>query len=263
MKTIKSKNRLTLSIKKVASAMSISLLVLLMASCNKDKNMSYLSVKMTDAPANYNAVMIDLQGVEVTGNSGGTVLLNTQTGLYNLLDFSNGADTMIATGSMEAGTMSQMRLILGPNSTVIVDGIEYPLSTPSAMQSGLKLQMHQMMEPGITYNVLLDFDANQSIVLQGNGTYQLKPVIRTIEMAMSGSIIGTITPVGIIATVAVTSNGITYTSVTNESGKFMIAGLPVGIYNITVTPPLPKLPVSITGKSVMMGVPTNLGTIAL
>lgn len=263
METTKTKNNRTFITKIIIFSAFVSSLVLLMPSCNKDKNLSHISVKMTDSPGDYTAVMIDLQGVEVTGTAGNTVILSTKAGMYNLLDFANGADTLIATGDMVAGTMSQMRLILGPNSTVTVGSVIYPLSTPSAMQSGLKLQMHQMMEPGVTYGVLLDFDANQSIVVQGNGSYQLKPVIRTIEMAMNGSINGSITPVGVIAAISVTSNGISYTSVTNKEGKFLIAGLPVGTYDITVTPPLPLLPVTITGKSVMMGVSTSLGVIAL
>jgi hypothetical protein len=42
-----------------------------------------------------------------------------------------------------------------------------------------------------------DFDANKSIVKLGNGGYKLKPVIRTVETAISGAIKGTITPIGI------------------------------------------------------------------
>jgi hypothetical protein len=41
---------------------------------------------------------------------------------------------------------------------------------------------------GIMYHVLLDFDANKSIVKLGNGGYKLKPVIRTVESAISGAI---------------------------------------------------------------------------
>ena len=39
------------------------------------------------------------------------------------------------------------------------------------------------------YN-LFDFDANASIIVKGNGSYSLKSVIRTIEVATSGSIKG-------------------------------------------------------------------------
>jgi hypothetical protein len=154
---------------------------------------------MTDAPANYDAIMVDIQGVEVIMDGGAPVMLNTLKGIYNLLDYTNGLNTIIATGDLHEGIVSQIRLILGTNNTVTVDNVVYPLSTPSAMQSGLKLQIHQMLVAGVSYSILLDFDASQSIVLQGNNDYKLKPVIRTINAAVSGSIRGSITPIGMIA----------------------------------------------------------------
>lgn len=131
------------------------------------------------------------------------------------------------------------------------------------MQSGLKLQIHQTLVAGVSYSILLDFDAHQSIVLKGNGDYQLKPVIRTIEAAMSGSIRGSITPIGVIALVTATSNGVNFSSLTNANGDFLIDGVPVGTYDVTVTPDLPLLPVTVTGIRVTLGVSTNLGILAL
>lgn len=241
----------------------VVLIILMVSSCNKETDSSHLSIRMTDATANYGAVMVDIQGVEVIVNGGSLVLLNTETGIYNLLDYSNGLNTIIATGDLKEGTVSQIRLILGTNNTVTIDNVVYPLSTPSAMQSGLKLQIHQTLMAGVSYNILLDFDAHQSIVLKGNGDYQLKPVIRTIETAMSGSIRGSITPIGVIALVTATYNGVTFSSVTNANGDFLIDGVPVGTYDVTVTPDLPLLPVTVTGIRVTLGVSTNLGILAL
>ncbi|MDD4970018.1 MAG: DUF4382 domain-containing protein [Paludibacter sp.] len=241
----------------------LGLQLVFVSSCKNESGKSHLSVRMTDAPGNFDAVMVDVQSVEVIGSNGSTVILNTNNRIYNLLDLSNGVDTLLATGDLDAGTISQIRLILGANNSVKVDGIVYPLSTPSAMQSGLKLQVNKTFEPGVTYSILLDFDANQSIVLQGNGTYQLKPVIRTIETAISGSIKGSISVVGSIATVKATSNGVTYTSVTNMNGQFILAGLPAGTYDVTVTPDLPLLPVTKTGVVVTVGASLNLGIITL
>ena len=267
MNTTNIKNGVSIVSKSIIGITLFGLMVLLVPSCTKDKTTdntkAQLSVRMTDAPGNFEAVMVDVQGVEVTGTNGSTVMLNTHNRVYNLLNFSNGVDTLLATGDVEVGTVSQIRLILGTNNSVKVGGVVYPLSTPSAMQSGLKLQVNQTLEAGVSYNILLDFDASQSIVLQGNGEYQLKPVIRTIDAAISGSIKGSVTPVGTIAIVTATSNGVTYSSVTNLSGNFLIAGLPVGTYEITVTPILPLLPVIVTGKTVAIGVSTNIGIVAL
>jgi hypothetical protein len=264
MDSFRTKNKIPVLLKGIMCAVLFLSVLAFFPACNKDNNdKAHLSVRMTDAPADYNAVMIDIQGVEVTGNDGSIILLHTNTGIYNLLAFSNGVDTLIASADLNAGTISQIRLILGSDNTVKVGNVVYHLSTPSASQSGLKLQVHQTFAAGVSYDVLLDFDANQSIVSQGNGEYQLKPVIRTIDAAISGSIQGHISPVSEGAVVTATSNGNTYTTVTNANGEFLMAGLSAGTYIVVVTPDLPLLPFTITGTVVSIGETTSLGSIVL
>lgn len=230
-------------------------------SCKKDSSAkSTLSVRMTDAPGPYNSVNIDLLGVEITGTNNDAVLLNLTNTTYNLLNYANGTDVLIGTGTLDAGSVEQIRLILGPNNTVLVNNVSYPLSTPSAEQSGLKLQVHQALVAGVAYSILLDFDANQSIVDQGNGTYKLKPVIRTIDTAISGSVVGKISPIGLIATVTAASALASYTSVVSVSGDFLIQGVPAGTYSVTVTPLLPKIAIVRTNIIVTTGASTNVGT---
>ena len=109
-------------------------------SCNKDdQGKASISIYMTDDPANYDAVNVDIQDIEITGPAGDNIDLEVNNGIYNLLDFANGEETLIGTGDLEAGTISQIRLILGPNNSVVVDGTSYPMATPSAEESGLKL----------------------------------------------------------------------------------------------------------------------------
>lgn len=236
---------------------------LTISSCKKDETSSYpINVRMTDATGPYDGVFIDLQGVEITGNDGKAVSMNVNAGVYNLLNFSNGLDTLIATGTLEVSTVSQIRLILGTNNSVKVNGVSYPLSTPSADQSGLKLQVHQTLEAGVLYSVLLDFDANKSVVVEGNGNYKLKPVIRTIETAISGAINGKILPVGTIAIVTATSD-ISYSTNVNVDGDFLLVGLPSGTYSVTVTPLLPLKPVTQNNITVTTGITSNIGTLNL
>ncbi len=218
-------------------------------------------VRMTDAPGPYDEVNIDLQAVEVTGESGQTVTLNTTAGIYNLLDFSNGTNTLIATSNLTEANVKQIRLVLGTNNTVVVNGVSHPLSTPSADQSGLKLQVNQTLNADIDNEILLDFDAHNSIVETGNGTYKLKPVVRTVVTAVSGNIKGTITPVGVAMVAATSSTNVTYTSGVNASGQFQVTGLPPGNYTVTITPVLPLLPVTQTNITVTAGQTTNIGAI--
>jgi hypothetical protein len=261
MKTLQRNKSVIL--RKIMYVTLVGLLVIQLTSCDKDttndKQVAKLSVRMTDAPANYDAVMVDVQGVEVISTGGGTVTLSTTAKVYNLLELSNGVNALIATGDLNAGTVSQIRLILGTNNSVTVAGVVYPLTTPSDMQSGLKLQVNKTFEAGVSYEMLLDFDASQSIVLKGNNEYQLKPVIRTIDTAISGSIKGSVSLLTGNVLITATSNGVTYTTTTAANGSFLIAGLPLGTYDITVTPVLPLLPITITGKTVVIGASTDLG----
>lgn len=235
-------------------------------SCNKDSDSnSYpYRVSMTDAPGPYDKVNIDLKAVEVIGSNGQAVMLNTTAGIYNLLDFSNGLSTLIATSTLTDSKIEQIRLILGTNNTVVVSGVSYPLSTPSAEQSGLKLQVHQTLVADIQNQILIDFDANVSVIQNGDGTYKLKPVLRTVVTATSGNIVGSITPVGTMATVTATSStNVVYSSNVNNLGQFKISGLSAGTYTVTVTPALPLVSATQLNIVVVVGVTTNIGVIAL
>ncbi|MCE3226678.1 MAG: hypothetical protein K0S32_1229 [Bacteroidetes bacterium] len=245
---------------------AFSILLTIIQACKKKEEIPVIKstpyyIRMTDAPGPFSAVNINLQGVEIKGNgSTNAVMLNVNQGMYNLLNFSNGLDTLIATGELNMTKVSQIRLILGPGNSVVKNGVTYPLATPSAEESGLKLQVHQNLEAGVAYYVLLDFDANQSIVDNGNGGYSLKPVIRTIETALSGSIKGKINPV-VSCFVTAVSGGISYSSQVNANGEFIIKGLPAGTYTLTVTPVSPYGVTTISNIIVTTGNVSNVGTV--
>jgi hypothetical protein len=197
---------------KKISGKTAKLLILLLAtglftifSCSKSTSIGssgtgHLEVRLTDDPSPYDAVYIDIQQVEInvssdTGaSSGWQPVPLIRPGIYNLLDFRNGIDTVLAATDLPAGTYSQIRLILGDNNSVVVSGQTYPLKTPSAQESGLKLNIHASLTAGIVYRLWIDFDAGRSIVTTGNGKYILKPVIRTYSEAIGGSIKGYVLP---------------------------------------------------------------------
>ena len=249
----------------------ISLLAgsLFFAACKDEAEntpMASLSVHMTDLPGNYDEVNIDVQGVEITGSGGSVTLKNVNPGIYNLLDYANGVDTLIATGDVAAGNVSQIRLILGKNNSVMIDSIVYPMDIPSSAQSGLKLQIHNTFAAGAEYALLLDFDASQSVVEHGNNTYSLKPVIRVVETAISGSIAGNVTPVAAgYATIATHVSDTTkvYSSVTDATGYFLIKGVPAGSYNLVVMPPAPLVADTVFNVTVVNGNTSNVGLVML
>jgi hypothetical protein len=254
--------------KKAILTITFMVIAITLNSCSSDSSdsSSYTyKVRMTDEPGPFSEVNIDLRGVEVTGSNGQTVVLNTNSGIYNLLDFTNGIDTLIATSTLRDARVNQIRLILGSNNTVVLDGVTYPLSTPSAEQSGLKLLINQTLSADIDNSILIDFDANASIIETGNGTFKLKPVLRPILTAITGNITGSISPVGTLAAVTVISNTslLVYTSNVDAEGNFKVVGLPTGTYTVTITPILPWLPATLTNVTVTAGTNTNIGVVTL
>jgi hypothetical protein len=155
-------------------------LVLSIAACNKSGDgHSSMRVKMTDAPGPFSKVNVEIRDVEVHTQDHGWVSLPTNAGVYDLLTLQNDVTVLLANDKeIPAGQVDQMRLILGSHNTVVIDDVTFPLNTPSAMQSGLKFNINAFFDSDKDYEVLIDFDANQSIVIQGDGTYSLKPVLR-------------------------------------------------------------------------------------
>lgn len=224
---------------------------LMVNSCGKSVDDStsgnaHLDVYLTDAPADYQAVWLDIQKVMV--NTSSEVLTDESTGwievpmgrpgLYNLLDFRNGTDTLLAGVDLPAGTVSQIRLILGnDNSLVLSDGQTVPLTTPSGQQSGLKLNIHSELVAGIPYALVLDFDAARSIVKAGNSDkYILKPVIRTFAKEAGGAIEGVVLPNEAKTMVQAINGSDTLSAIPDLTGYFKFWGISEGSYQLIFLP---------------------------
>jgi hypothetical protein len=199
-----------------------------------------LQVYLTDDPAAYDKVVIDVQDVQINvtnDSTGGWQSLSTvKSGTYDLLKLVNDQDTLLAQSDIPTGRIHQMRLILGSNNYVMIGGVQYPLETPSAQQSGLKLNIQQDVTSGILYTITMDFDAARSIVKTGNNKYILKPVIRTIFNAVGGSIKGVVEPATFTTTVYAIRGTDSATTFTNSSGNYMIRGLQAGTYSLRFIP---------------------------
>lgn len=203
------------------------------------ENTARMSVKMVDAPGDYEAVNVDVEGIEIKYANDTDVNLDVDDEIYNLLELTGGEYAQLALDDeIPAGDISQIRLILGSDNTIVVDGETYDLATPSAQQSGLKLNLNETLEAGYTYEYILDFDVEQSIVTQGNGSYSLKPVIRASASAETGIIEGVVTPANIPVLVSASNGIIEVATYVNTDGSYTLYGLPEGTYTLTFTPEL-------------------------
>lgn len=138
-------------------------------------------IYLTDDPGDFQEVNIDLLQVRIkTKATQGFVDLNTNAGVYNLLAYQAGQDTLIVNDSLPHGEIQEIRLVLGPDNSVMVDSVLHNLDTPSGQSSGLKIKFNKVLVQDSLNTVTLDFDAEKSVNLRGNGTYSLKPVIRVL-----------------------------------------------------------------------------------
>jgi hypothetical protein len=244
------------------------LLSFIWLACSENNQTARLEVRLTDAPGDYEEVNIDIQSIEIHSDDGnqnsGWTTLDVESGVYNILKLTNGLDTLLATAELPAGRISQIRLILGDNNSVKIGGVMKSLAAPSAQQSGLKLNLQADLTEGITYTITLDFDAARSIVRKGNGGYSLKPVIRALEKATSGSIKGIVTPLEAAPAVfAIVGSDTVATAYTDESGKFMLRSIPPGSYTISFDPKEGYVPVQKENVSVSLGNVTDLGSVTI
>jgi len=260
---------------------AMTLMSLSFFSCNDNDDSTQsgtakLMVKLTDGPGDYDEVNIEVLDVLIKSSSdtdekgwvsiGDTAKVG-EGKIYDLLKLTGGANVILTDSLIPSGHLGQIRLLLGDQNTVKVDGIVHSLDTPSAQQSGLKLQINQTLTADITYNFLLDFDVDKSIVSSGNaGKYNLKPVIKVSTSAASGIIKGSISPVvdyKVLASVKVGDSEIT--AYANDQGVFQLNGVPTGTYDVTLTPDPDSgvAPKTITGVVVVNGETTNMEPVSL
>ncbi len=195
-----------------------------------------VNMHLTDGPADYDAIYLDIQEVEIKmGDNSPATFVPFRPGLYDILRFRNGLDTLLLTATVPVGTVSQIRLILGNNNSIVVDGVSHPLQTPSGQTSGVKLNLHETFVAGGAYDIWLDFDASKSILQTGNGDYKLKPVIRAFSSLTNGIIEGVVIPLAALPVVYAINGVDTFAAIPDPNhANFQIRGLPSGTYNVLI-----------------------------
>jgi hypothetical protein len=254
------------------SVLTLAVLVstMLFTACNKNDSASSdkatMQVFLTDDPGDYEEVLIDVQDVRINYSSDSTngwmSLSNVKKGTYDILKLVNDKDTMLANAELSTGKIQQIRLVLGTENYVKIDGQLIKLETPSAQQSGLKINIHQDINEGILYKMLLDFDAARSIVQTGNGKYILKPVIRATLQAQGGTIRGFVLPDS-VRTAVMAIQGTDTIGTYTLNGGYTIKGLPAGTYSLYFNPDSPFVSQTKTNIVVNTNTVTVVDTVRL
>ena len=224
---------------------------------DSDPGPGTLRVALTDMPAcGYDEVNVTVEKVRVhqSGTSGDNaagwseVVLNPPKRV-NLHNLTNGVLEELGSTPLAPGTYQQLRMVLSnntpaapfANSVVPTGGTETPLDTPSAQQSGLKMNANITVASNQLADVVLDFHACDSVVVTGQSNrYILKPVLAilprvTTGLAVEGYVAGAIASGS--TSVSLQQDGVVArATVPDANGKFLLSPVPAAsTYDLVIT----------------------------
>ena len=284
------------SIYRICLVLGIVLIpVLIFVSCKKEKSsdaipegQQRIRIRLSDNPVPYQAVYVDIQQVLVQvipdscrgrGDRNGNDCfdddeyrcsvwdtLDIRPGIYNLLDLSNGADTLLASGLTLNGRINKIKLVLGNSNSVMIDSVSYPLTLWNNNHSIIiQVKGHDIIE--ITPNDLqlwLDFDAGGSIVRVSNNHFVLKPRLRIWVPAQTSSIRGKVLPGSAHAIVSAIANGDTLIAIPGHDGRFKIRGLTGTSADVFINATANNYrDTTITNITLQRGAESDIGTVQL
>lgn len=224
--------------------------------CQKEKDskavpegQQRVRIFLSDNPVNFDAVNVDIRQVIVQvipdscrGNDDNDNdcydddeyrcavwdTLDIRPGVYNLLDLSNGTDTLLANGFTIAGRINKIKLVLGSQNSVVIDSVSYPLTVWNSNHA-ITIQVRGQDIDEVSAEELqlwLDFDAGASIVKVSNNRFVLKPRIKLFVPSRTAGIKGKVLPDEARAVVSAVANGDTLIAIPERrDGRFKIRGL--------------------------------------
>jgi hypothetical protein len=170
-------------------------------------DMARLTVFLTDAPGDVEAVWVDISDVRLRSDDGEVDLLDEATGLIEISELVGSTQLLIDETEIEAGTYREVRLFLAgavleskSGKVFVLGDAEHPdglpatgeLKCPSCAQTGLKIKLgNGGVELDGETAVVLDFDVAQSFGHEAgkSGKWVMHPVIHAtvVEDADDGA----------------------------------------------------------------------------
>jgi len=224
----------------------------------------------------FDSVFIDLRKMEVKLEEdslpdGGWINLTIRAGVYNILRFRNGLDTLFATGTLPNARIQKIRLTLGTQNSVMKGGQSFPLRVKDEDREVVAELQSSNFEITTSGQVLfwIDFDASRSIQADNSGSgsgngYRLKSSIKIFTHSNSGEIEGKVLPRAADALVmAINGTDTTMAVPDDDDGEFKIVGLNAGTYRVFIDGQNNYIDSTINNVIVRNREDTNLTTINL
>ena len=240
------------------AATGLILLTILILSCQKEITGTNSSTNVNrphsitifltdDQTPVFDSVFIDFQKLEVkleddTLPHSGWVNLTIRPGVYNILRFRNGLDTLFATGTLPNARIQKIRLTLGTLNSVMKNGQTFPLNihdNDREVVANVDASNFEIIPPD---QILfwIDFDASRSIQIDNSGSgnnngYRLKCHIKLFTRSNSGRIEGRVLPSAADPIVMAINGTDTTTAIPDDhEGEFKIVGLNAGTYKVFI-----------------------------
>lgn len=208
---------------------------------------SSATTDVEDPPANESATGEPVETEPESGDSW-VVIFDGEKEL-NLLDLRNGRTDLLADATVEAGTYTEMRVVVVSGQVTLNDGRVFTLNVPSGAQTGIKLKLTFEVDAQEETVLLLDVDLSRAFSAIPSGKiddpstireFRFTPTVamRLINQLAAGSIGGTVTDANTQmpienASVTAFKDGEEVTSTATEpDGKYRLLGLPTGTYRV-------------------------------
>ena len=250
----------------------------LWTSCQKDEpnepaQAREFKVRMTDAPGDYTALNVQVISVDAYHEDGDWVNLSNETHALNILDLTNGEEKIIAEKNVKAGIYSKLRITfaqeanikvteasdIGSNGTTISSVYDLHWNGPAEVTLDIAEKVNLVSGA----NVLVDFNVAASVE-EVDGNYYLDPFITVVDdegTGIKGDVDGSAH-----AVVMLIRGEEVYSTYTDISGKFIMRGVPQGVYDLLVIPETEGAfdngsEYQVKGLEINRGIIKNLGTI--
>jgi len=244
-----------------------------LASCtNTNKTLTSpqkVSFLLTDAPAwvGFTHVNVDIEGLAYVTADSTITNVSITPGVYDLKSLMNGDSTLLSQIILPNNvSVKQVRLILGSNNTVTLsNGTVVPVTVPSGMQSGIKINIDETVPSSGDYSIMIDFNAERSIIATGNNKYIMKPVLRAYVVEATSSIKGYISPAKLPTKIFVINETDTIATIsdTTKNNYFQLSGFTAGTYTVQFLPSDTTMVTNTISATVKYGSDTNLGTVTV
>lgn len=210
---------------------------------------SLLNIVLVDAPPMYDSVFVEILGVDVTVNVAGrdtdsqTIFIPYDLGdkQIKVSDLVAGEVLLLGRSALPPGQLVGMNLILGDRHFLWEDEDRFVIPLSDAFEEEIPVAVNLELEPGLSYDVIVDFDLEKSIQTIQSDPLELlfTPTLTALIPGTFGEISGNLAPNTLRPAIVAASDTDTVSTHTNGTGSFLLR-LPPGTYDLFFDPKDPE-----------------------